>query len=174
MGGTVSVESTQSVGSCFKLTIPFIIGIGTVDNHETSPKINVKWDGPPLRLLYVEDDPINIAYAASLFNKLGHDFLVAENGRECLTALENGKFDLVLMDIQMPVMNGEEALQEIRKKEQGTTAHLPVIALTAYSMRGDKDRFLKEGFDGFISKPLTVGELAGEMQRVVKTVARVK
>jgi PAS domain S-box-containing protein len=167
MGGTVSVESRQGVGSCFKLTIPLIVGACTTDDSEFTQKPAVVWDGASLRILYADDDPINVTYAASLIKKMGHEFRAVENGRECLTELENGTFDLVLMDIKMRVLNGEEALAEIRNKEQGTTEHIPVIALTAYSMRGDKDRFLRNGFDGYISKPLTVGELVSEMKRVL-------
>jgi CheY-like chemotaxis protein len=73
------------------------------------------------------------------------------------------------MDIQMPVMDGEETLHEIRKKGQGTTSHQPVIAVTAYS-RGEKERFLKEGFDGYVSKPLDIKELMCEMKRVLDIV----
>jgi CheY-like chemotaxis protein len=76
-------------------------------------------------------------------------------------------FDLVLMDIQIPIMNGEEALKEIRLQEQGTSRHQPVIALTSYSMRGDKERFLQEGFDGYVSKPFDIMELICEMMRVI-------
>jgi CheY-like chemotaxis protein len=80
--------------------------------------------------------------------------MIVENGRECLDVLEQNSFDLVLMDIQMPVMNGEEALRELRRRVQGTTRHQPVIALTAFSLRGEKERFLENGFDGYVSKPL--------------------
>jgi CheY-like chemotaxis protein len=71
------------------------------------------------------------------------------------------------MDIQMPVMNGEETMQEIRRREQGTFIHLPVIALTAYSLRGEKVRFLEDGFDGYLSKPLAINDLVSEMNRVI-------
>jgi len=67
----------------------------------------------------------------------------------------------------MPIMNGEEALKEIRARELGTSTHLPVIALTAYSLRGDKERFLQEGFDGYVSKPMEVAVLVDEMKRVL-------
>ena len=71
------------------------------------------------------------------------------------------------MDIQMPVMTGEESLREIRRQEQETTKHQAVIALTAYSMRGDMERFLNEGFDGYISKPLITSDLVAEMKRII-------
>ena len=116
--------------------------------------------------MLVDDDQVNIKFGYSLLKRQGHIVTTAENGKQCLAALENGAFDIVLMDIQMPVMNGEEALLEIRAKEHGTTNHLPVIALTAYSMRGDKDRLQEAGFDGYISKPLYIKDLVDEMKRV--------
>ena len=165
MGGTISVESRQGVGSCFTVTLPFTVGRETATIEAAALNATAGWDGPPLRILFAEDDPTSITFGSLLFKKLGLDFIVVENGRECLTALEQGTFDLVLMDIQMPVMTGEEALREIRSQEQGTTKHQPVIAVTAYSMRGDMEQFLGEGFDGYVSKPLITRELVAEMKR---------
>ena len=102
---------------------------------------------------------------------MGFEVTIVENGRECLTALEKDTFDLVLMDIQMPVMDGEETLKEIRSKEQDNGLHQPVIAVTAHSMRGDKERFLEKGFDGYVSKPLITRELVAEMKRIMGQVA---
>lgn len=166
MGGTISVESRQGVGSCFTVTLPFSVG-SEISTIRTAAAKTVGWDGLPLRILFTEDDEINIRFGTSLLNKMGHDVVVAMNGMECLTALEKGRFDLVLMDIQMPVMNGEEALREIRAKEHGTLDHQLVVALTAYSMRGDMERFLDEGFDGYVSKPLITTQLVAEMKRVL-------
>jgi signal transduction histidine kinase/ActR/RegA family two-component response regulator len=167
MGGIISVYSTQGVGSCFTVTLPFMIGCDTTAVQDVNPITTIGWDGPPLRILFVEDDHTNIIFGSSLLNKLGFDFIVAENGRECLAALEKGTFDLVLMDIQMPFMNGEEALLEIRAQERVSGVHMPVIAVTAYSMRGDKERFLNKGFDGYVLKPITTAELVKEIKRVV-------
>lgn len=120
-----------------------------------------------MRILLVEDHSINVKVGVALLGVQGHEVVVAGNGMECLSALEREKFDLVLMDINMPVMNGEEAIIEIRRKEQNTPHHQPVIALTAYALRGDKERFLAEGFDGYISKPLELFEVIDEIKRVV-------
>jgi len=167
MGGSITVESTPGAGSCFKVTLPFTVVEESEVTEATHQKTAVSWDGPPLRMLLVENDPINITFGTSLLNKLGHEVIVAANGRECLAALEQGTFDLVLMDINMPQMNGEETLSEIRRNEQETHIHLPVIALTAYSLRGDEERFLDEGFDGYVSKPFEIRELIVEMERVL-------
>ena len=168
MGGNISVESTLGEGSCFTVNLPFPIGKGTSTDHENKIIISARWDGPSLRILLVEDDEINNTFGTSLLERLGLDVTSVMNGRECLATLERKTFDLVLMDISMPIMNGEEALKSIRLKEQETHLHQPVIALTAYSLRGDKERFLKEGFDGYISKPLEAKELVCEMKRVVE------
>jgi CheY-like chemotaxis protein len=168
LGGTISVESTQGTGSCFTVTLPFVVGTNT-NLPQSSPSTTISFaDDPPLRVLLVDDDQVNIAFSASLLKKLGHSVTTAENGRQCLAELEKGVFDIVLMDVQMPVMNGEEALHDIRTQERGTAAHLPVIALTAYSMRGEKERLLKEGFDGYVSKPLYINELVKEMKGALR------
>jgi signal transduction histidine kinase/CheY-like chemotaxis protein len=167
MGGTITVESRPGVGSCFALTLPFLIGTTSVIPKAAVTLAISDWDGPPLRVLLVEDDLVTITFGTSLLKKLGHRVTTAENGRQCLALLEKDTFDIVLMDIQMPVMNGEEALHEIRGKEKGTTTHLPVIALTAHSMRGDRERLLEAGFDGYVSKPLYIKDLLEEMKRVL-------
>jgi signal transduction histidine kinase/CheY-like chemotaxis protein len=170
MGGAITVTSTPGVGSCFSITIHLTIGTTALIPQGVSTAAISDGDGPPLRILLVDDDQVNTSFGASLLKKLGHSVTTAENGRQCLAALENGAFDIVLMDVRMSVMNGEEALHEIRAKEQGTAAHLPVIALTAHSMRGDKERYLQAGFDGYVSKPLYINDLVGEMKRALCSV----
>ena len=174
MGGSISVESTPGSGSCFKVNLPFSVVEESEAPLVSPQKATVSWDGLPLRILLVENDQVSITFESSLLKKLGHEVAVAENGRECLACLEQGTFDLVMMDINMPVMNGEEALLEIRSKEKETSLHLPVIAVTAYSMRGDKDRFLEERFDGYLSKPLEIRELICEMKRVLESRLKVE
>ncbi len=168
MSGSITVESTPGEGSCFKVILPFGVVEEISATKDAPQKTGVSWDGSPLRILLVEDDRINILVGTSLLKKLGFGVTVAQNGRECLAALKEDTFDLVLMDINMPVMNGSEALLEIRRNEQDTDLHQMVIALTAYSLRDDKDKFLNEGFDGYISKPMASSELVREMKRVLK------
>ena len=171
MNGSISVESTQGVGSCFNVTLPFLVVRNDVTEDDSKDTTVVNWDEVPLRVLFVEDNPVNIKFGTTLLRKMGHDVVSVENGLECLVALKNGTFDLVLMDIQMPVMNGEAALREIRRKEQGTSFRQMVIAVTAYALRGDNERFLREGFDGYVSKPFKANELIFEMKRVRADIA---
>ncbi|MBE0505006.1 MAG: response regulator [Desulfuromonadales bacterium] len=169
MGGPISVDSTPGVGSCFTLTLPFSIDTTTLQAPpDASAMSEFSWEGPSLRILYAEDDAINITFATALLSKLGHDLVVVNNGRECLAALQDSRFDLVLMDIQMPVMNGRETLREIRQQERESGWRQPVIAVTAHAMRGDQAGFLSEGFDGYVAKPLMTNDLQAEMKRVVK------
>ena len=168
LGGGISVESRPGVGSCFTVILPFATTQQADSTEEALPKTMLSWDGPPRRVLFAEDNPINTKLGTLLLRKLGYDVVVVKNGRECLATLEQGCFDIVLMDIQMPIINGEEALYEIRRRERGASFHQPVIAVTAYSLRGDKERFLAEGFDGYVSKPLEIKELMAAMDRVMR------
>jgi two-component system, sensor histidine kinase and response regulator len=112
-----------------------------------------------LNILLAEDNPINQKMAVNLLGKHGHHVVVAGNGRQTLDLYETGSFDLILMDVQMPEMNGLEATQAIRGKEKETSSHIPIIAMTAHAMKGDKDRCLEAGMDGYVSKPIQVQEL---------------
>jgi PAS domain S-box-containing protein len=166
MDGSLIVESKAGAGSCFTVTLPFFIARVVEELDESSVTTAPAWEGAALRVLFVEDNEVNVKFGMTMLRKLGHQVVLAHNGMDCLVALKKERFDLVLMDIQMPVLNGREALQEIRKRERGTFVHQPVIALTAYALRGDEERFLQEGFDGYLSKPFKAKDLIGEMKRV--------
>jgi CheY-like chemotaxis protein len=112
-----------------------------------------------LRILLAEDNAVNQKLASRLLEKRGHFVVVAANGREALAAIKKESFDLVFMDVQMPVMDGFEATAAIRKKERSTGVHLPVVALTAHAMKGDREKCLAGGMDGYLSKPIRPQEL---------------
>jgi len=107
-----------------------------------------------LRVLLAEDNAVNRKVVTRLLEKRGHQVMVTTNGKEALAALENDMFDLVLMDVQMPEMDGFEATRMIRLSEQGTAFHQRIIALTAHAMSGDRARCLEAGMDGYLTKPL--------------------
>ena len=119
------------------------------------------------RVLLVEDNAVNQMLALRLLEKRGHIVSVAGNGREALAALEKENFDIVLMDVQMPEMDGFEATAAIREKEQSTGRHLPIIAMTAHALKGDEERCLSAGMDAYISKPIRTNELFATIERFV-------
>jgi len=121
--------------------------------------------GRPLRVLLVEDNPVNQRVAVTLLTKRGHQVTIANNGLEALDAVSNDTFDAVLMDVQMPVMNGWQATAAIRDREQASGSHLPIIAMTAHAMKEDIDRCLAAGMDGYVSKPFRIEELLKELDR---------
>ena len=111
------------------------------------------------RVLLVEDNRVNRTIALKLLEKMGVEAAVAEDGKQALEALEDGDFDMILMDCQMPVMDGYDATTEIRRREAESGKHIPIVALTASARESDKQRCLEVGMDAFLSKPLTVAEL---------------
>jgi two-component system sensor histidine kinase/response regulator len=124
-----------------------------------------------LRVLVAEDNVVNRKLVTTLLRKRGHHVKAVENGRKAVASLESRSsaaepFDLVLMDLQMPEMGGLEAAHAIRAREAEGTRRLPLIALTAHAMRGDRERCLAAGFDGYLSKPLDVDELIATVERL--------
>jgi CheY-like chemotaxis protein len=114
---------------------------------------------PSLHILLAEDSLVNQKLAVALLEGSGHRVAVAHNGREAIAALDTEKFDMLLMDVQMPEMDGLEAAGKIRARERHTGGHVPIIAMTAHALKGDRERCLAAGMDGYISKPIHVGEL---------------
>jgi CheY-like chemotaxis protein len=112
-----------------------------------------------LRILLAEDSSTNQRLAVGLLSKLGHATTVANNGQEAVAALEREPFDLVLMDVQMPEMDGYQATAVIRTRETGKHKHTPIVAMTAHAMKGDREECLAAGMDGYISKPIRMAEL---------------
>jgi PAS domain S-box-containing protein len=113
----------------------------------------------PLRILLAEDNAVNQKLAVRLLEKQGHTIVVAVNGKEAVEMVQQQPFDLVLMDVQMPEMDGFDATAAIRHREHGTGRHVPILAMTAYAMKGDRERCLASGMDGYISKPIQPREM---------------
>jgi two-component system, sensor histidine kinase and response regulator len=119
-----------------------------------------------LRVLLVEDNPVNRKLAVHVLEKDGHAVVAAENGAVALEVLEAGAFDLILMDVQMPRMDGIEATRAIRGKEKASGRHVPIIALTAHAMAGDRERCLQAGMDGYLIKPIRPATLLEAIERL--------
>ena len=123
-----------------------------------------------LRILLAEDNLVNQTLVVRLLEKRGQNVQVASNGREALEKLKNADFDLVLMDIQMPVMGGFEATAAVREMEKGTGKHIPIVALTAHAVNGDRERCLAMGMDGCMAKPIRPEELFEQIESLIPSV----
>jgi signal transduction histidine kinase/DNA-binding response OmpR family regulator len=121
----------------------------------------------PLRILLAEDNAVNQKLAVRLLEKQGHSIVVVGDGREALAALASDRFDVVLMDVQMPEMDGFEATAVIRTQERTTGVHIPIIAMTAHAIKGDRERCLAAGMDDYVSKPLKPQDLSAALERAV-------
>jgi CheY-like chemotaxis protein/HPt (histidine-containing phosphotransfer) domain-containing protein len=121
---------------------------------------------PRLRILLAEDNPVNQQLAVRILEKRGHSVQVVTDGRQALDAVSQEQYDLVLMDVQMPEMDGFESTAAIRAGEKSSGAHVPIIALTAHAMTGDRERCLAAGMDGYLSKPLRAAELIDAIERL--------
>jgi CheY-like chemotaxis protein len=113
----------------------------------------------PLKILVAEDTPFNQTFIMRLLEKHGYHAALVENGQQVLEALSHHAFDLILMDVQMPEMDGFEATQQIREQEKQTGDHMPIIAMTAYAVKGDRERCLAAGMDEYVSKPISSAKL---------------
>jgi len=166
LGGYIWLDSEPGRGATFHFTARLRQGSQPA---RPSPPAEADSDVlPPLRILLVEDNAINARMAQRMLEKYGHQVAHAGDGYEALAELETGRFDLVLMDVQMPEMDGLEATRRIRQRELGAGGHVPIIAMTAHAMKGDRERCLEAGMDGYVSKPVRWRELKGEMLRVLR------
>jgi CheY-like chemotaxis protein len=126
---------------------------------------------PPLRILLAEDSVVNQRLAVAILEKHGHGVTVAGDGQTALEVLRDGAFDLVLMDVEMPNLDGLEATAAIRQRERDGGGHVPVIAMTAHAMKGDRERCLEAGMDDYVSKPIRAADL---FQKIAEVLARLR
>jgi PAS domain S-box-containing protein len=168
MGGNIWVESEAGKGSTFHFTTSFEIANGTGPKIEGNGRAvdHTRRNSRSLRILLAEDNSINQKLATRLLDRLGHRVVLAKNGREAVDALEGGWFDLVLMDVQMPDMDGFTATAAIRAKEKVSKTHIPIVAMTAHAMTGDRERCFEAGMDDYIAKPINPGVLWETIERI--------
>ena len=168
MKGRIWAESEEGRGSRFHLELPFTVPHWTAEAEPVSqlPEKTAPTD-LPLTILLVEDDPLSQRTAALLLKKMGHQVPCANNGKIAVEILQQGGIDLILMDSQMPLMNGVEALQVIRAEERAPGNHVPILVLTADALKGAKERFMDAGFDGYLVKPLKIEQLLKMIKQVV-------
>ncbi len=181
MGGNIDVESVVGQGTTVHVVLPFALPAG--DDAELDAAVSLPEEPKKhLNILLAEDDPLNQLFMRSILEKLGHTVTLANNGQEALNFLEQNDFDCILMDIQMPVMTGDEATKRIRSQEsevrgqesesreisselQPSTFNLqrprriPIIAVTAHTQPGDRERFLASGMDDYLAKPVGIKDL---------------
>ncbi|MCK6405927.1 MAG: ATP-binding protein [Rhodocyclaceae bacterium] len=155
MRGRIWVSSVEGQGSTFHFTLRLGIGEATALAEKTALAPAMR----SLQVLLVEDNPINQRLAVTLLERKGHRVQVTGNGEEALHALAEAPFDLVLMDVQMPVMDGFEATRRIREREALQGGHQVIVAMTANAMQGDRERCLNAGMDGYVSKPVHADDL---------------
>ncbi|WP_051445213.1 PAS domain S-box protein [Desulfocurvus vexinensis] len=167
MGGVIDVDSEPGQGTAVWFTVPLRPGGAAAPQPEARPAVA---DAPrALRVLVAEDNVVNRIYAERLVRELGHSAVAVADGHEALRALAGGGFDLVLMDVQMPGLDGVQATRSIRAGEvPGVDPALPVIAMTAHAMKGDREVFLDAGMDEYVSKPVAPQELRAAIARAVR------
>lgn len=166
MGGEISVTSREREGSTFAFSLVFPVAESKEEEGSLSREVP-----RDLKVLLAEDDVLNVKLMTILFKRLDWAVVVAGDGREALAAFERERFDIVFMDLQMPRMDGFEALALLRERERGRE-RTPVIALTAYALSGDRKRCLEAGMDDYLPKPLTIEALKSAVGRVLNGAAK--
>ncbi|WP_200285858.1 response regulator [Rhabdochromatium marinum] len=174
MQGRVSIDSTVGVGTTFRFSIPLQVvdAASTIQVVADVPRPVASAPPQPAagaNILLVDDEPVNLILARRILEKHQHQVRCASNGQEALNALRDQDCDLVLMDIQMPGMDGLEATRLIREGAAGAHhVRLPIVAMTAHAMAGDKERFLAAGIDRYLTKPFVIDDLLGLFNRLWK------
>jgi signal transduction histidine kinase/ActR/RegA family two-component response regulator len=172
MGGRIWVESEPGRGSAFHFTVLFETGKADIPDSARAADQAPPPASAPLRILLVEDNRINQKIAMRLLEGEGHRVVASENGKQGVERFREGGFDLILMDVQMPEMDGWEATRAIREIEAGSGRHIPILAMTAHAMKGDREKCLEAGMDGYVSKPVVVADLRQAIQDAAKGAVR--
>lgn len=169
MGGAMMVESVPGKGSSFTYMTSLLPAIQRPTSTQTVQPSIASMANPatPLRILVADDNEINQVVACKFLQKLGCQVEVARNGWEAVNSIAQATYDAVLMDCEMPEMNGYEATQEIRRQEEGTTRHLPIIALTGHASSEDEQKCRQAGMDDVVPKPMTLSTLRAKLERLL-------
>jgi CheY-like chemotaxis protein len=159
MGGEIGLRSTMEKGSEFFFTARFAPAASDGATHSAPRPVSESLQRATqlFSLLLVEDNAVNQKLGVRMLEEMGHQVTLAVNGQRALDTVQSRQFDLILMDIQMPVLSGIDATRAIREREKGCGRRTPIIAMTAHAMAGDAAKFLEAGMDGYISKPIQSG-----------------
>ncbi len=178
MGGEIEFQSREGQGTIFKVSLTFHKSNSTLDrdyhaqpiDEASQPTVESEFDkNKAAKILLVEDDQVSRRLGELQLQELGYTVDCAGNGQEALEKVATGNYDLIFMDSNMPIMDGFQASHEIRKREQGTLQHMPIIALTARAMSGDRELCLEAGMDDYISKPASLNAISQLLDRWLKT-----
>lgn len=174
MGASLTVNSTVGKGSEFSFVLPLSPGVDPASKSSGRPAVLAPEPHPAdrvpeLEILLAEDSRMNQVLAIGILERGGHTVTVANHGREAVQAFQTRRFDLILMDVQMPEMDGLQATEAIRTLERTTGGHVPIIAMTAHALTGDRERCLSAGMDGYLSKPIRLNDLMATIRRLSPT-----
>jgi PAS domain S-box-containing protein len=168
LGGELAIDNGEE-GTTIYVSLPFTLPAGGHTQERKADQGIEARAAPRFRILFVEDDAVSLTAGTRMLEKAGHQVATAKDGKEALQLLQRQEFDLILMDVQMPVMDGVEATRRIRRGEAGDRHQsIPIIAMTAYAMVGDREKFLAAGMDGYLAKPVAMEVLQETIQAALQ------